>query len=143
VASAARPGWRRTHASLARIAGPKIMGVAIEREGPDTNLRRNGPARREKEGVGCLRFRIVRIYLHLSRTSFSLSGFEVCVERKSKPDRLKPVLLALPADSAVARIFENDSAPCKIVANSVGCRKVTALARGLAFSDEHLNLGIA
>ena len=71
----------------------------------------------------------------LSEAMGSLSGFGIEPERRSKPDRLKPVLLALPADPAIAGVFENDSALGQLVANAVGGRKIAALARGLAFSD--------
>ena len=71
----------------------------------------------------------------LSEAMGSLSGFGIEPERRSKPDRLKPVLLALPADPAIAGVLENDSALGQLVANAVGGRKIAALARGLAFSD--------
>jgi hypothetical protein len=50
---------------------------------------------------------------------FSLSGFDFRSGVIQQSNRLKPMLLALPADSAVARVFENHTAARKFVANSI------------------------
>ena len=51
--------------------------------------------------------------------------------------------LAFPADTAVARILQDDAALGELLADAVGGREVAALARGLAFGDERFDFRVA
>jgi len=55
----------------------------------------------------------------------------------------RPDSLAFPADSAIAGVFENDTALGKLVAEAVRRGKITALARGLPFGDEGFYFGVS